>query len=170
MAREKQEGGSRTNWFAFWGFVLFVGLIWLSFETVVMVSLAMPPTAVAWIIDRSHQKSATFCVAGMNFCGLFPHLMDFWHGTHSMVAALDIITNVFVLLSIYGAAAFGWMLYVAVPPVVGTFLTVMAQRRVAQLRTLQRQILEEWGESVARAAMGDEDPSAASESAPPTLF
>ncbi|MCG8510029.1 MAG: hypothetical protein MI741_12450, partial [Rhodospirillales bacterium] len=154
MAREKREGGSRTNWIAFWIFVLIVGLIWLSLPTVLMIVVGMPPTLVAWIIDRSHQKSATFCVAGMNFCGLFPHLMDFWHGTHSLAAAGEIITNVFVLLSIYGAAAFGWMLYVAVPPVVGTFLTVMAQRRVAQLRTLQRQILEEWGESVAKAAMG----------------
>jgi hypothetical protein len=167
MARDKREGGgSRTNWFAFWIFVLVVGLIWLSLPTVLMIVVGMPPTLVAWIIDRSHQKSATFCVAGLNFCGLFPHLMDFWQGTHSLAAAGEIITNVFVLLAIYGAAGFGWMLYVAVPPVVGTFLTVMAQRRVAQLRTLQRQILEEWGESVARVAMGEED----SQSAPPTLF
>ncbi len=158
MAREKgDKRSSRTNWIAFWIFVLIVGLIWISLPTVLMIAVGMPPTVVAWIIDRSHQKSATYCVAGMNFCGLFPYLMDLWLGTHSLKAAGAIVTDVFALLVIYGAAAFGWMIFVAVPPVVGTFLTVMSQRRVAQLRTLQRDIIQEWGESVARAAMGDDD-------------
>ena len=155
MAREKKP--DKTNWKALWIFALFVGLIWLSPATILMIVVGMPPTVVAWIIDRSHQKSATYCVAGMNFCGLFPYIMDLWTGTHSLKAAAAIVTDVFALLVIYGAAAFGWLIFVAVPPVVGTFLTVMSQRRVAQLRTLQRKIIEEWGESVARAAMGDDD-------------
>jgi len=138
----------KTNWTALWLFVLIVGLIWISLPTVLMIIVGMPPTVVAWIIDRSYQKSATYCVAGMNFCGLFPYLMDLWMGVHSLKAASVIVTDVFALLVIYGAAAFGWMIYITVPPVVATFLTVMAQRRVAQLRTLQRHIIEEWGESV----------------------
>jgi len=146
---------SKTNWTALWLFVLIVGLIWISLPTVLMIVVGMPPTVVAWIIDRSHQKSATYCVAGMNFCGLFPYLMDLWVGVHSMKAASAIVTDVFALLAIYGAAAFGWVIYITIPPVVSTFLTVMAQRRVAQLRTLQRQIIDEWGEGVARAVKGE---------------
>lgn len=137
--------------------MLFLCVVWLSPPTVMMVAIAMPPTLVAWIIDRSHQKSATYCVAGMNFCGLFPFLMDLWMGTHSMKAAGAIITDVFTLLVIYAAAAFGWLLFVAIPPVVGTFLTVMAQRRVSQLRNHQRQIISEWGEGITRAAGADDD-------------
>lgn len=144
----------KTNWTALWLFVLIVGLIWISLPTVLVIVIGMPPTLVAWIIDRSYQKSASYCVAGMNFCGMFPYLMDLWMGVHSLKAAGAIVTDVFALLVIYGAAAFGWMIYITIPPVVATFLTVMAQRRVAQLRTLQRQIVEEWGESVARTATG----------------
>lgn len=157
MARtaDPEKKRPRTNWTALSLFVMIVGLIWISLPTVLMILVGMPPTFVAWIIDRSHQKSATYCVAGMNFCGLFPYLMDLWMGVHSLKAAGAIVTDVFALLVIYGAAAFGWMIYITVPPVVSTFLTVMAQRRVAQLRALQRQIVDEWGEGVARAAKGE---------------
>jgi hypothetical protein len=33
--------------------------------------------------------------------------------------------------------------------VVGAFLTVMAQRRIGQLRRDQKELIEEWGEDVA---------------------
>jgi hypothetical protein len=42
-----------------------------------------------------------------------------------------------------------WMIFIAIPPVVGAFLTVMAQRRVSQLRRDQKELIEEWGEDVA---------------------
>ena len=48
----------------------------------------------------------------------------------------------------YGAAGFGWMLYVALPPVVTTFLTVMSERRVTVLKSNQKTIIDEWGKSV----------------------
>ena len=112
----------------------------------------MMPTLVARIIDRSHKHAATFCVAGMNFCGVFPYLMKLWTENHSLQGAGDILTDVFALLAMYGAAAFGWMLFVVIPPGVITFLNVMAQRRVALLRTRQREIIEEWGEGVVALA------------------
>lgn len=154
MASPSDGRTRKTNWTALWLFVLIVGLIWLSPATILIMVVGMPPTVVAWIIDRSYQKSASYCVAGMNFCGLFPYLMDLWMGANNVKAATAVVTDVFALLVIYGAAAFGWMIYITIPPVVGTFLTVMAQRRVVQLRTLQRQIIDEWGESVAHTGTG----------------
>ena len=62
---------------------------------------------------------------------------------------MEVLTDVFSLLLMYGAAGFGWMIFIAIPPVVGAFLTVMAQRRVSQLRRDQKELIEEWGEDVA---------------------
>ncbi len=61
MARPSPDGKTtrKTNWTALWLFVLIVGLIWISLPTVLMIVVGMPPTFVAWIIDRSYQKSAT---------------------------------------------------------------------------------------------------------------
>ena len=126
-----------------------VGVLIISLPSVILVFFGMLPTLVALIVDRTNQKYAVFCVGGMNFSGVFPYLLDLWAGEHTAGSAMEILTDVFSLLLIYGAAGFGWMIFIAVPPVVGAFLTVMAQRRVSQLRRDQKELIEEWGEDVA---------------------
>jgi hypothetical protein len=84
----------------------------------------------------------------MNFSGLLPFLIDIWFKDHSTDAAIAVLTNVFELMVIYSAAAFGWLLYVSLPPVITTFLTVISERRVAVLKANQQKILEEWGDGI----------------------
>lgn len=152
-----------TNNDASWRPVLYagfaVGLAIVSLSSMVLLFFAMLPTIVAFIVDRSPQRYATFCVGGMNFCGTFPSLMDLWGGAHTVNASFDILTDVFALIVIYGAAAFGWMVYMGVPPVVGAMLTVFAQRRIQGLKSVQRQLIAEWGEELAASA-GAELPDA----------
>jgi hypothetical protein len=143
----KEKGGSA--WTPLLLSVAFVLLMTVSLPSMVLLFIGMLPTLVAWIVDRNPQKYSTFCVGGMNFCGVFPYLLDLWGGTHSVSNAVGILTNVFTLLVMYGAAAFGWMMFMTVPPVVSGFLTVMQQRRVAQLRAQQKRLIEEWGDAVA---------------------
>ena len=126
-----------------------VGVLIISLPSIILVFFGMLPTLVALIVDRTSQKYAVFCVGGMNFSGVFPYLLDLWAGEHTAGSAMEILTDVFSLLLMYGAAGFGWMIFIAVPPVVGAFLTVMAQRRVSQLRRDQKELIEEWGEDVA---------------------
>jgi hypothetical protein len=131
-----------------WGLLILVALLVISLPTVLVLLFGMLPTIVAWVIDRSQQKYATFCVCGMNFSGMFPFLSDIWFKDHSTDAAVAVLTNVFDLMVIYGAAAFGWMMFIAVPPVISQFISAMLQRRVATLRDQQQKIIEEWGEGV----------------------
>ena len=132
-----------------WFVVILLTMMMLSLPTVIMVFLGMLPTLVAWVIDRSEGKHATYCVSGLNFSGLFPFLIEVWFVNHSTDNAISILTDVFNLMIIYGAAAFGWLLYIAIPPVVTTFLSVMSQHRMTILKTTQKNIVEEWGENVA---------------------
>lgn len=131
------------------GTILALLLPWI-FPTLIVFCLGMVPTLVALIIDRTEQKYATLSVGSLNFAGVFPYLLKLWTLPQSFESAANIVTSVFSLVVMYGAAAFGWMVFIAVPPVVIAFLVVMAQRRVAVLRANQRKIVEEWGESVAR--------------------
>lgn len=144
-----------------WAGLIAVLMIAISLPTVMVLFFGMMPTLVAMIIDRTPQKYAALCVAAMNFCGVFPYLMRLWTGAHSINAAADILTNVFALVVMYGTAGFGWLIFSGVPPVVLAFLAVVDQRRVATLRASQRKIIEEWGESVARAQQ-DAEPEAKS--------
>lgn len=137
----------RIIWFG----LCVMTMLFISPATVMLMFFGLLPSFVALIIDRTDGKYATFCVLGLNFSGLFPFLSDVWFGNHSIDGGINVMTDVFSLLIIYGSAAFGWMLYMALPPVVTSFLSVMSQRRVGVLRENQAKIIEEWGESVTQA-------------------
>ena len=142
-----------SNWKALSIVLGFVGMLAISIGCAFLVFSGMLPTLVARLIDRSYQHAATICVGCMNFCGLFPYLLEFWNGPNSFVAGVDIAFNPITMLAMYAAAAFGWILFLIIPPIVVTFLNVLAQRRVATLRSRQREIIEEWGEGIVKAAV-----------------
>ncbi len=135
-----------------WAGLFIATLLFISPATVMLLFFGLLPSFVALITDRSDGKYAMFCVLGLNFSGLFPFLADLWFKTDSIDAATNILTDVFSLFIIYGAAGFGVMFYMVVPPVVTSLLSVMSQRRVAELRENQAKIVEEWGEGVTKAA------------------
>lgn len=145
MDDRRRRGRSNLTW------ILVVGtfLLVIAGPTMVVLFFGMLPTLVAYIIDRSEQKSATFCVGAINFIGVFPYVMDLWTGSNSIDAALSNVTDLFAMLVMYSAAAFGWLLFMAMPTVVASFVTVLQQRKVAQLRGEQKELIEEWGAEVA---------------------
>ncbi len=171
-----QKGSFKQGQLTLWLSVGFVGLVIMSLPTVMLIFFGMLPTIVSAIIDRTPKRNATFCVGGINLCGVFPYMMELWVGDNSMEGAMRILTDVFSLLVMYGAAAFGWMIFQSLPPVVATFVTVLAQSRVASLRSTQHQLIDEWGEDVGtpqevldmRDKFGEEalEAAAANEAAP----
>ena len=154
MAKQPTPAGKKggTPQSLVWTLVIAGILVATSLPTVILVFFGLMPTLVAFITDRSKGKAATFCVGGMNFCGLLPWLLDLWTGSHTIGAAMGTLTNAIALLVIFGAAAFGWALYLLVPQVVVSILTVTSQHKVAALRTEQKNMIEEWGAEVAAHA------------------
>ncbi len=152
------------------GFIaLFAAMILLlvSMASLVLVVFGMLPTFVALLIDRSAQRFAFYSVLAMNFAGVFPFLLDLWMGSNSMSMAVDSLTDVFSLFTMYGCAALGWIFYIITPPIVTTAMTFIAQRRVAILRARQKKLLAEWGEEVTGESASvphdmDEEPAAPS--------
>lgn len=133
------------------GLVLIaVVMIPFSLPTVLLLFCTMLPTLVAALCDRGTNRFAWLCVGGLNFSGVAYYLFDLWFGSHTMDHAIEILTDVLALIIIYGAAALGWLLYLAMPPVIAAFLSIAAQRRIAQLKANQRKLIDQWGESVAQ--------------------
>ncbi len=132
-----------------WLFIVFLLLLIFSLPTVLLLLFRMLPAIVAYIVDPSKHKTSTICVGAVNFAGIFPYLLGLWTGIHSIEVALGILTDVFALMVMYSAATAGWMVFVAVPPVVGALLNVMDGHRIAALRARQKRILKEWGKDVA---------------------
>jgi hypothetical protein len=126
----------------------FLGVVIISPPTIMVLFIGMLPSMVAAIIDRSDERYFAYSVAAFNFCGVFPFILELWLGPHTIAAATDTITDVFTLVIMYGAAAFGWVVYQTVPPVIAQVLASLAQRRINTLRAQQRKIVEEWGPGV----------------------
>ena len=144
-----QAGPANTKTYLLWSGMVIVLMMIISMPTVIVLSLGMLPTMVARLIDRTEEHFASFCVGGLNMCGVFPYVLKLWTKNHTIGAATEMTCDVFVLATMYAAAGFGWLVYLSIPPVISAFLSVIAQRRMASLRSLQREIVDEWGPSVA---------------------
>lgn len=133
-------------------FALFAAVILMlvSMASLVLVTFGLLPTFVAVLIDRSPQRFAFFSVFAMNFAGLFPYLLDLWMGSNSMSVAIDSLTDVFALFTMYGSAALGWVFFAITPPIVTSVMSFIAQRRVSILRSKQKKLLTEWGDAVTK--------------------
>jgi len=125
-----------------------IGLMTFSPSALMVFLVGMIPTAVAIFIDRDPRKYASVCVAAMNFAGVSFYLVDFLAGIGSFSRALELISNVFVLAVIYGAAAAGWVLILATPPVTAIVLKALAESRIQKLRKEQRELIKNWGDDV----------------------
>ena len=124
-------------------------LVFVIPQVFILLALGLSPTVVAFIVDKSKKKYAAFSVGGMNIAGVTPALLDLLKGKNNVSAAMEILTSPFDLTIMFAGAAFGWMLYMVIPPVVSGLLTVIANYRISQLRTEQKKLIKEWGEGIA---------------------
>jgi len=129
--------------------IIAVILLVFAAPALIVYLVGMAPTAVAIFIDRDPRKHASVSVAAMNFAGVSFYLVDFLAGTASFSRALELVSDVFVLAVIYGAAAGGWIMIMAMPPVTAVVLTALAESRIQTLRKEQRELVDNWGEGVA---------------------
>jgi len=141
----RKRGRSNLTWIL----LVLTFLVVLAGPTVVLLLLGMLPTLVALIIDRTKQKSNSLCVGSINFIGVFPYIMGLWGGINDFNAAFTIVGDIFNLLVMYSAAAFGWFLFLTMPSIISSFVLVLQQRKVAQLRGEQKDLIDEWGAEVA---------------------
>jgi hypothetical protein len=56
----------------------------------------------------------------------------------------------------YAAAATGWVVFYATPPVVAAYLTVTSEIKVKTFKARQQELIKDWGRNVRYGAMGEE--------------
>lgn len=117
--------------------------------TSILFGVGMIPTIVAYVVDRDPEKSAPITVGGLNFCGCMPFAIDLWKHHHTIAAAGKILMDPVSWLVMYGAAAIGWSLYYAIPPVVANLEIGRAEKRVDVLKQKKVALVQEWGPDVA---------------------
>jgi hypothetical protein len=117
-------------------------------STSIVLFVGLLPTIVALIVDRTPRKCAVASVGGLNLAGVSPFLLDLWFKSPGMDYAVSLITNPFVLVTMYGAAAVGWLLFAGLPMLTLRISEITVGRRIRGLRDRQAALLAEWGEDV----------------------
>ena len=126
----------------------------LAMPSFIVLACGMPPALVAALIDDRPGRHASSCVFAASLAGVVPVLASLWAGGNTVVAAMQLMSNVYVWLGMYGAAAVGWMLIWLWPVIVEVVLAVVASQRIRSLRAFQERLVEEWSETVAGATEG----------------
>ena len=116
--------------------------------TVVVLSVALVPTAVAFIMERKKGFYGGVTVGALNLAATAPYLVDLWFKGHTVDAAIGIITSVLAWAAFYGAAAVGWAIYAVTPNLVSSFMAMTAGRQITTLRARQRELVQTWGPDV----------------------
>lgn len=153
----------RSNFFLYALIAVPIGL--LIVPTVIVLSVALVPTGVAFLLERRKGYYGGLTVGAMNLAGAAPFLADLWFDGHTVQAAVGIITNVFAWMSFYGAAMFGWAIYSTTPSVVSTFMAMTAGRRITAMREQQKELVQKWGPDV--GSVYEADGKSAAPAGPP---
>ena len=127
--------------------LLLAGALFLPSLAVLAVCLA--PTVVAFLADRSRPKFLTMTVGLPNLCGSIPTLVQLWSIEQSFGAMAGVLADPLGWAVPFGSAGLGWLLYMAMPPVVAVYYSSASEARKRALKRLQTALVETWGEDVA---------------------
>lgn len=153
---KKKSGPRGAVALALFGVLLFAAM---ALPLFIITTAGLIPTIVAVVIDRYQGKYLTRTVGAMNLAGVAPMVVRLWGTGDSMAAALGILGRPVNWLIMYGAAAVGWGIFLAMPAVARIIVDLQAEQIQGQLRDRAGRLVEEWGEEV----MGrpDDEPVAA---------
>jgi len=115
---------------------------------IVMVA-ALVPTVVARIVDTNPNRYLTFTVLGLNLVGslYFVHQV-LTKGNSLEVVAMVLQDSIGWLAALSGAGC-GWLLFLAVPPLIAKMAEAQSGLRLRRVHRDQTQLISEWGEVVA---------------------
>jgi hypothetical protein len=151
MAKGKRSGakGGRSAFSGLSVVASAVLLFMVALPTFITLTVGLLPSLVAFIFDRSAGRTMARCVFGLNFSGVAPYILEVWmQPSQTVGGATQAIFQPLSLSIMYGAAGLGWLLYLAMPPIVANVLNLAAQRRVSELRKKQRGLIKTWGDSL----------------------
>lgn len=120
----------------------------LALPLFLVTSAGLIPTIAAIVIDRYPGKYLTRTVGAMNLAGLAPMVVRLWSTGDNLSAAIGILSRPTNWLIMYGAAAVGWCIFLAMPAVARIIVDLQAEQIQSQLRDRAARLVEEWGEEV----------------------
>ncbi len=135
-----------------WGLLLIIFIVVvtgaLAFPTFIILACGMLPALAAALIDHRPGRHASYCVIAANLAGIAPVLAALWSGGNSVALAMMLLSDVYVWLGMYSAAALGWAMIWLFTIITEIVLALRASLRVRKLYATREQMVAEWGAGV----------------------
>lgn len=128
------------------GMGLIMALVFM--PTTVFLFLAMLPTIVAGVIDRTGKGTMALTVGSMNLAGTTPFLLDLWTSGHTIPDALELISDPRTVIVIYCAAGMGYLIDWVLSGMVAAIMVQHAGLRLKSIKKRQADLVERWGREV----------------------
>ncbi len=151
-AKKEKGGGGKKGSSKALGYLLAPAIAIVAYPTLIVALGGMIPTIVAYIVDNREERFAAKTVGYLNGAGVFFVVSEMWVGEHTWQKALELLSDPFNWLLMFGMASLGWILYFALPPIVAAYLKVANELKLKQLNKDQARLIKEWGDDVARNA------------------
>lgn len=141
----KRGGGAYL--FAVVGIIL-LGLMIFAAPALPLFAVGCIPAMVAYIIDREPSRNATITETAANVAGVSPFVFELLLNGATMARELAMLSDVHVIVVMFGTAGVGWMLVLGMPKVAAVCIEVTNQAKIKQMLREQKRLLEEWGDEV----------------------
>ncbi len=145
---EKKPQGKGMGWRVKLAMLIIFVAALVFYPTTMVFFIMMVPTFVAFVIDRTRQKSFGMTVGVVNFSGVIPAWIDLWQRGHTFKQAIIVGMDPSFLLVAYAAAGIGWIIYSNVTPFVSRLIVRKTERRVKEIEKRQKELIRRWGKEV----------------------
>ncbi len=135
--------------------VIMMGMVFMG--GAVFLLIAMAPSFVAVISDRSKDRLRSFSICFMNFAGAFPFLLDVITTNQSIDYALNAISQPATVVIIYASAGIGYLINWAVVGIVANMMVQKAKKRLNTIEERKATLREQWGPEVTGEMKLDSD-------------
>ena len=115
----------------------------------IVMAAALVPTVVARIVDASPNRYLTFTVLGLNLVGSLYFVHQVLTMGNSLAVVAVVLQDSIGWLAALSGAGCGWLLYLAVPPLIAKTAEAQSGLRLRRVHRDQTQLINEWGEVVA---------------------
>lgn len=156
--KEKAAAGkkksSQNPMLAYFG-ALLIAVVFVA--TTLLLSIAMLPTFVVFVLNRRRAKIKVVTVGAMNLAGSMPFIIELWGNGNNFDVALSIVTDPKAIIVMYAAAAVGYLIDWAMTGIVASVLHQQGLNRKKEILKLQESLVERWGDGVTGDYDLDED-------------
>ncbi|MBL4667285.1 MAG: hypothetical protein JKY04_07905 [Sneathiella sp.] len=113
--------------------------------SIIILSVGMIPSIIARFANPERVRGTIASMVALNLAGVIPVLGFLWERGHTIDQALILLSDVYMLLMMYGGAGVAGFLLWGVPTIVQSFYEVQARQYIKRLEKRRSKMIEEWG-------------------------